>query len=577
MRFDTNGPILKFLGRKLYNNTALALCEFVANAWDAEARQIKITIEGSGENQSIIIQDDGNGMNADELENKFLKVDYNKRDEGAKSKLLHRVFMGRKGIGKLAMIYFAKDITIYTKKKDTTGEAWSIDAEELNALSKENKPYNLTKRDFSIDEILSSISGTTIILKNLNRERKIDNRTFKALRRRMSFRFQLDDDQFQVFLNEERVLRRDSGVFEKIKFAWPFSDEWKKKLISDFNVVPDEFEQDGKQIRCIDKINNKFVYKNKEYDVSGYIAAVKKPKQLRIQYEDDQGENNFDSLNNISIFANKRLVHLDVLRGVDGFRIDVNGKHFYNYLIGEIEADFLDAMGDDLTDNTRNSLNEENEMVKAFFVYLKSEVGKIDKIWDIWWNKTKDKNEREDELTKFLKSVFSAQENNLNEKKIKKIFEEQKDMLSKAGGNYYLLFIVENSIRGIIREKLGNSWCDVSQPLPEGIKNINIEIDKRIDNELGAVCVVDGRPQNYREMFLTLCELRYLLEKYKNKFVDNSTSLSVLKEMRRKMEEINHFRRVIMHTCTLSKTDSDTLSSLVFQILNIIYSEDVKK
>ena len=72
--------VLESLGINLYSNAAAVLSELVANAYDADATLVNIDWKQSGER--VIVEDDGVGMTAEELNDRFLKVGYKKRDHG---------------------------------------------------------------------------------------------------------------------------------------------------------------------------------------------------------------------------------------------------------------------------------------------------------------------------------------------------------------------------------------------------------------------------------------------------------------------------------------------------------------
>ena len=59
------------------NDANIAFSELVANAWDAGASQIKITIPPKlgGE---IVIEDDGSGMTNEEFNNRWMVIGYNR-------------------------------------------------------------------------------------------------------------------------------------------------------------------------------------------------------------------------------------------------------------------------------------------------------------------------------------------------------------------------------------------------------------------------------------------------------------------------------------------------------------------
>ena len=81
--------IVEHLGLNLYSNTSAVISEAVANAWDADAKTVEITLE----KDCITIKDDGCGMDTDDINNKYLTVPI--------TPMLNRKVMGRKGIGKL--------------------------------------------------------------------------------------------------------------------------------------------------------------------------------------------------------------------------------------------------------------------------------------------------------------------------------------------------------------------------------------------------------------------------------------------------------------------------------------------
>ena len=89
--------IVEHLGLNLYSNTSAVISEAVANAWDADAKTVEITLE----KDCITIKDDGCGMDTDDINNKYLTVGYQKRHLVPIPPMLNRKVMGRKGIGKL--------------------------------------------------------------------------------------------------------------------------------------------------------------------------------------------------------------------------------------------------------------------------------------------------------------------------------------------------------------------------------------------------------------------------------------------------------------------------------------------
>ena len=73
--FTLDLRVLDHLGINLYSNAAAVLSEAVANAWDAEAKTVKVDI---GDLQ-ISIEDSGIGMTLNQINERFLKTGYDKR------------------------------------------------------------------------------------------------------------------------------------------------------------------------------------------------------------------------------------------------------------------------------------------------------------------------------------------------------------------------------------------------------------------------------------------------------------------------------------------------------------------
>lgn len=93
--------VLEHLGINLYSNVPSVLSEIVANAWDADAETVRVNWDRT--DGKIVISDDGCGMTAQEVNERFLKVGHRRRDmqPGPTPKFGRRP-MGRKGIGKLS-------------------------------------------------------------------------------------------------------------------------------------------------------------------------------------------------------------------------------------------------------------------------------------------------------------------------------------------------------------------------------------------------------------------------------------------------------------------------------------------
>ena len=100
------------MGIQMYDRVSAVLAELIANAYDADATQVNITLpfgqflakKVGGEVQDlgneIVIRDDGSGMTEQDINDYYLNVGYNRRAKrGETTPTFGRRVMGRKGIG----------------------------------------------------------------------------------------------------------------------------------------------------------------------------------------------------------------------------------------------------------------------------------------------------------------------------------------------------------------------------------------------------------------------------------------------------------------------------------------------
>ncbi len=163
--FNISLSVLNHLGRNLYRNFITVLGEAISNSWDADATNVWIYIDR--EKNSLVAKDDGDGMTSDDFQNKFMKIGYSKRKAGIDKTVSNRPFIGRKGIGKLALLSCAKRIHIISKTKDTDFVGGIIDNTELDtAINDDLNPqqYPLESVDLSLfDSLTGNLEKGTII------------------------------------------------------------------------------------------------------------------------------------------------------------------------------------------------------------------------------------------------------------------------------------------------------------------------------------------------------------------------------------------------------------------------------
>jgi Histidine kinase-, DNA gyrase B-, and HSP90-like ATPase len=112
-KLNVDPRILELLGPNLYTNIYYVLAELIANAYDADAKNVYIV---SGKDE-IRVEDDGHGMSyaAGDI-GRYLKVAGVSRssEDDSKTQSGKRRKMGRKGVGKLAALSVSEKVEILT-------------------------------------------------------------------------------------------------------------------------------------------------------------------------------------------------------------------------------------------------------------------------------------------------------------------------------------------------------------------------------------------------------------------------------------------------------------------------------
>jgi len=344
--------VLNHLGLNLYSSMPAVISEVVANAWDADAKNVHISINN---NDKIIILDDGCGMDLQDINEKFLRVGYGKRNEKAHTPLHNRKFMGRKGIGKLSLFSIAHNITILSNKNGEKN-ALHISTIELDEAIKRGSDYKPTELD--VENVDFEHNGTKIILQNL---KKRTLHLGRFLKRRLARRFSVigDEFSFNVYINDEKIKIEDREYISKAQYIWMYGteDEHKQTLEQiNQNVLRKSFI-----------MPNVFEIENKEYKFTGWLATSEEPNALK-----DEDE----SINRIAIMVRGKMAKEDILNecGETGL--------YAKYVFGEISADFLDVDDeDDITTSNRQNFFEDDERYLTLFKFIKEELRKIKNNW----------------------------------------------------------------------------------------------------------------------------------------------------------------------------------------------------
>ncbi|MCO6186537.1 ATP-binding protein [Rhizobium sp. L1K21] len=348
---------LEHLGINLYSNIPAVLSEVVANAWDADAKKVQVTIDKVAE--TITIEDDGTGMDRDGVIDRFLTVGFKRRDELGDVTALGRKPMGRKGIGKLSIFSIAQVADIFTTlNRERT--AFRMDREVIRKAIA-GKGENTYKPEELIDWPSDLTVGTRIVLSKISKS--LSGMTVEGLKRRVARRFSVigPKNDFIVSIDGHEVGPDDRGYHNALQYLWTYGDQTafasscknlERPAEPRLHIIADELKKAG-------------------ISIGGWIGTVSSPSQLK----DEEGDN----LNRIAIFMRGKMAQEDVL--------DIFGqKEIYaDYIIGELHCEELDVdEKGDIATSSRQSLKEDDPRFEALRRVVLSELRHIASRWSEW-------------------------------------------------------------------------------------------------------------------------------------------------------------------------------------------------
>lgn len=188
MTVDLN--VLDHLGINLYSNIADVLTETVANAWDADAETVDIKLDPEG--NWIETVDDGIGKSVDDMNGKYLRVGYPRREKDTKyGKTIakSRPVMGRKGLGKMSLFSITNTIEVESAREGAT-QSLRMTVDGIQESVQKKEPFYST--EFLRADQITVAMGTPIFLRDIKRHRL--GRGALALRKRLARRFSMIEE-----------------------------------------------------------------------------------------------------------------------------------------------------------------------------------------------------------------------------------------------------------------------------------------------------------------------------------------------------------------------------------------------
>jgi hypothetical protein len=325
-RLNVDPRILELLGPNLYTNIYYVLAELVANAYDADAKNVYIIAS----KDDIRVEDDGHGMSyvAGDIA-KYLNVAGVSRivEDESKSKSGLRRKMGRKGVEKLAALSVSENVDILT-----------ISNGEKSGFILSRRPHNGNELQAITDDkiIFSKIEnhGSAIIMRNPQYRL---HKTLNSVKRNLLKIFPLVNADFRIHLVRGQEIEIIDGFDQSVMSELSTLITLGEKFSPLGKLIPDIYPNHRNELVTALPLKTKPIVmkgndgKEHEYnlDISGWIGTYKTTRGRKAEMTDFP--DNF-----ISLFANEKMGEFNILPTVG------QNKLSEVYVVGQLHVDLFE-------------------------------------------------------------------------------------------------------------------------------------------------------------------------------------------------------------------------------------------
>lgn len=165
LHFSASTSVKNLFGRGLVTDQVAAVFELVKNSYDADATEVEIIFSNlNSNNSSIIISDNGTGMDLHDIEHRWMVIGTDSKKNVLLSPIFRRPINGDKGIGRFSVDRLGSYLHMESQKRDSSQKYsvefdWSLfDGAEKN-IGEISIPYTLQKSDHAFHGVRLEISG----------------------------------------------------------------------------------------------------------------------------------------------------------------------------------------------------------------------------------------------------------------------------------------------------------------------------------------------------------------------------------------------------------------------------------
>lgn len=358
-KLNVDPRILELLGPNLYTNIYYVLAELIANAYDADAKNVYI-IAGRDD---IRVEDDGHGMSYSSGDiSKYLNVAGVSRtnEEDSFTKSGDRRKMGRKGVGKLAALSVSENVDVMTiADGEKSGFVLSRRPEEGNRLKA------IPETGIIFENIIEH--GTAIIMRAPQYRL---HKTLEAIKRNLLKIFPLVNADFRIHIvrgtESEIIDDFDKSIMNELGTLITLGEDYSSLC----NLVPDLYPDrrseliTAKEAEIIPLTMKDNTGTEHDYylDIKGWIGTYKTTRGKKVEATDFP--DNF-----ISLFANKKMGEFNVLPMIG------QNKLSEVYVVGQLHVDLFELSElPDMALSNRQGYKSDDPRYEAVLTHIRDKL-----------------------------------------------------------------------------------------------------------------------------------------------------------------------------------------------------------
>jgi hypothetical protein len=292
--FKISSALKNLIGSDLITDNFVAVFELVKNSFDARATEVKITFEDIySKDAKIIIQDNGKGMNYQDLTEKWLFLGYSaKRDntEDYRDKIKSgRVYAGAKGVGRFSCDRLGKHLNLITLSEKAGSKIENIFVDWAKFEENQKQLFDkipvthsvLTKTKFNLKKgTILEITGVPLDFWNRDNFKKLKEKLSKLIRPDLNT--SEDVQKFKIILAVPDELEKDLEVIEKVKL------ETKNDIELYYNTVNGEIknfvftQMDIKTTKIESSIDDNGIITTRLTDRENFVYQIKEKSEYTL-------------------------------------------------------------------------------------------------------------------------------------------------------------------------------------------------------------------------------------------------------------------------------------------------------